>query len=295
MSGKSPIQWTQTTWNPVVGCKRVSAGCDHCYAFALHDKRHVAWKRGTFPTAPAQYHKPFSQVQLMPERLDDPLHWRKPRMVFVNSMSDLFHEDVPGSFINDVWMTMRNAKRHTYQILTKRPERLLEWTRTKANATGWPIGEIWPRNVWLGVSVENQQAADERIPILLEAPAPVRFLSCEPLLGPVSLYPYLTAQPGSLGVELRGVGLSGSVYVPGIHWVIVGGESGPHARVMALPWAYMLQQQCDVAGVPLFVKQLGTVWAKEHHAKDHHGGDMEEWPEHLRVREFPQSDERVSA
>src|SRR5690348_14696881 len=171
MSGKSPIQWTDASWNPVVGCKRVSAGCDHCYAFQLHDQRHIAWKRGRWDAAPKQYRLPFSKVQLLPERLNDPLRWRKPRRVFVNSMSDLFHEDVPGEFINQVWNTMRNAKQHTYQILTKRPERLLEWTQTKARATGWPINEIWPDWIWLGVSVENQAAADERIPVLLETPA----------------------------------------------------------------------------------------------------------------------------
>jgi protein gp37 len=286
MSGKSGIQWTAAddgtpgyTWNPVVGCKRVSAGCDHCYAFQLHDQRHIAWKRGRWDAAPKQYHLPFSKVQLLPERLEDPLHWRKPRRVFVNSMSDLFHEDVPGEFINQVWMTMRNAKQHTYQILTKRPERLLEWTQKKARATGWPINEIWPNWMWLGVSVENQAAADERIPLLLETPAAVRFLSCEPLLGPVNigmrpgyLYPAVVRQWP----------------IDDLNWIIVGGESGPHARRLELSWVESLVDQCRMARVAAFVKQLGTRWAVEHRAHDRHGGDMSEWPEHLRVREYPE-------
>lgn len=279
MSGKSPIQWTETTWNPVVGCKRVSAGCDHCYAFDLHDKRHIAWKRGRWPNAPKQYHQPFSRVQLMPDRQGAPLHWRKPRRVFVNSVSDLFHEDVPDEFILDVWATMRLAKRHTFQILTKRPERMRDWVRK------WVSAVVYP-NVWLGVSVEHQAAADERIPLLLETPAAVRFLSCEPLLGPVDLRRWL-AGPHAEDMELRGVGLSGSHYRPGIHWVIVGGESGKHARHMAWHWLGGLLTQCRDADIPIFVKQMGTYWAKFHGLKDLHGGNPDEWPEHLRVREWP--------
>lgn len=304
--GKSPIQWTNQTWNPVVGCKRVSAGCDHCYAFALHDKRHIAWKRGTFPTAPAQYHKPFSQVQLLPERLDDPLHWRKPRMVFVNSMSDLFHDDVPDDFIAQVFAVMAIASNHTFQILTKRPERMrllmgddtfVGMVDTHIDVIGrkhdWPcIAEVeaWPLpNVWLGVSVENQQAADERIPLLLETPAAVRFLSCEPLLGPVDITgcggPHEYLYPKWLKRE-HGTVLDGWTERL-LHWVIVGGESGPHSRPMQEAWAESLLDQCQAAGIPAFMKQMGTVWARTYHAKDGHGGTPSEWPEHLRVREFP--------
>ncbi len=278
MSGKSPIQWTEATWNPVVGCKRVSAGCDHCYAFQLHDQRHIAWKRGRFPTAPKQYHVPFSQVQLMPERLSDPLHWRKPRVIFVNSMSDLFHEAVPDSFIEQVWETMRQTPRHTYQILTKRPERMAALC-DRINSDPLP-------NVWLGTSVENQAAANERIPYLAQTPAAVRFLSCEPLLeridindwlGQEAVEPYEPWEPYSYERFAD----------PLIDWVIVGGESGPHARRFCPEWS--LIEECRAAGVPLFVKQFGTVWAKEHHAHDHHGGDMSEWPEYYRVRQYPQA------
>lgn len=273
MSGTSSIQWTDATWNPVVGCTRVSAGCDHCYAFQLHDQRHIAWKRGRWSSAPAQYHQPFSHVQLLPERLDDPLHWRKPRRIFVNSMSDLFHPDVPGEYINQVWHTMFNVRRHTYQILTKRPERLLEWTQRKAEATHWPIKDIWPSWIWLGVSVEDQAAADARIPLLLQTPAAVRFISAEPLLGPVTL------DDAALAL---------------LDWVIVGGESGPHARPMKLEWALPLLDQCREAGVPFFMKQLGTSLARYLGMHDRHGADIEEWRERhllpaLDVREWPKT------
>src|SRR5579859_1025808 len=304
MSGKSPIQWTEATWNPVVGCKRVSAGCDHCYAFELHDKRHIAWKRGRWPSAPAQYHKPFSQVQLLPERLQDPLHWRKPRRVFVNSMSDLFHDDVPDTFIMQVFAVMFIASGHKFQVLTKRParmQRLLSDTTFQggvdfyvarlAREHGWDacIAETddWPlKNVWVGVSVENQAAADERIPLLLQTPAAVRFLSCEQLLGEVNLmdrYFSVTDRNG----EPSGprCDADGS---PAIKWVIIGGESGSHARWMSLNWPRSLVEQCAEAGVACFVKQLGSVWASDDEwcraHRDRHGGLMEAWPGDLQVR-----------
>ena len=223
MSSKSPIQWTDATWNPTTGCTRVSAGCDHCYAFQLHDQRHIAWKRGRFPGAPAQYHKPFSQMQLLPERLDDPLHWRKPRRVFVNSMSDLFQDAVDEDVIAAVWSVMQEAHWHTFQILTKRPERMVEIV---------PRLPLLP-NVWLGTSVENSDYA-YRIGVLRRVPAAVRFVSFEPLLGPIS------------GVSLRG-----------IHWVIVGGESGPGARLMARDWVDALRVTSRRQGVAFFFKQWG--------------------------------------
>lgn len=300
MSGKTGIQWTASddgtpgyAWNPVVGCTRVSEGCNFCYAFQLHDQRHIAWKRGRWPSAPGQYHQPFSKVQLLEDRLDDPLHWRKPRRIFVNSMSDLFHPDVPGEYINRVWNAMFNTKRHTYQILTKRPERLLGWTQAKARATGWPIEEIWPSWIWLGVSVENQAAADERIPLLLQTPAAVRFLSCEPLLGPVDLTQWIDCYQPEEARRTKS-GWQGPFYqssarhLKHLDWVIVGGESGKHARPMELTWAESLVEQCRVADIAPFVKQLGTVWSHEADAHDRHGGDVNEWPEYFRVREFPQ-------
>ncbi len=318
MGDKTGIQWTATenadgtttagaTWNPIVGCDHVSAGCDHCYAATTHNRRYLAWKRGTWSNAPVQYHKPFwtgpGHVQLMPERLELPLHWRKPRRVFVNSMSDLFHEDVPLDFIRQVWMTMWRTPQHTYQILSKRPERM-RWALDQMYGPlggGKVSGKPPLPNVWLGVSVENQDAADERIPLLLETPAAVRFLSCEPLLGPVDLTTipyrgdtdyYLDALKGRYRTSRADTGGTpfcfGLAPMQRLSWVIIGGESGAQARPMEHEWAWSIVQACAYTGVRSFVKQMGTVWAKAHHSKDAHGGIPEEWPIGLRVREWPE-------
>ena len=313
---KTKIQWTAgddgsagETWNPVVGCTRVSAGCNFCYAFQLHDQRHIAWRRGHWPSAPEQYRQPFSHVRLMPARLDDPLHWRKPRRVFVNSMSDLWHDAVPDEFIEQVFEVMARTPQHTYQVLTKRPERMArfvaQWIDDACwSETGCPITDKPLPNVWLGVSVEDQAAADERIPLLLQTPAAVRFLSCEPLLGPVDLIG--NPDDGVYGpiwqkraVQSRtdyGTGTEWDVELEsGISWCIIGGESGTHARPMDLAWARSLLDQCRVADTAPFVKQLGAVNAKTLGLRDRHGGTMDEWPADLdeltalRVREFPQT------
>ncbi len=193
---KSKIEWTDEVWNPVTGCTKVSQGCKNCYAKRLHDMRHKAYVEGK--RLPVQYAMPFDVVQIHPERLEDPLHWKKPQRVFVNSMSDLFHPGVPDEFIGRVWSRMLECPRHTFMILTKRPaemadvvHRLVEECKRKElrNAD----------NIWLGVSVENQQAADERIPLLLQTPAAVRFVSCEPMLGAVDLSPWLEERRGCLG------------------------------------------------------------------------------------------------
>ena len=216
MSGQSKIEWTDATWNPVTGCTKVSPGCKHCYAERITKR----WGGD------------FSKVTLHPDRLDAPLHWRKPRMVFVNSMSDLFHEDVPDYFIDDVFDVCAVAANHTFQILTKRPERMMRYCQDDDRSI--------LHNVWLGVSVEDQQRADERIPHLLQTPAAVRFLSVEPMLGPVAL----------------------SAWLGSIDWVICGGESGPGARPMDQGWARILRDQCVHAGVPFFFKQWGGVKKK---------------------------------
>lgn len=241
------IQWTDETWNPVTGCSRISDGCRFCYAEALSLRYGYTKKPWTHANAA-------ENVVLHPERLEKPLHWRKPRMIFVNSMSDLFHEQVPGEFINEVWLMMRRAKQHTYQILTKRPERLLEWTERKARATGWPIDEVWAPWTWIGVSVESQREANHRIPILQQVPAPVRFLSCEPLLERVSLDAFLWEDAGP---EWAGRNPS-----PGIDWVIVGGESGLHHRPFNLDWARTIRDECVAASVPYFFKQVGGITPK---------------------------------
>lgn len=229
MADKSAIEWTDATWNPVTGCVEVSEGCDHCYARTFAER----W-RGI---AGHPYEQGFD-VTLWPGRLEQPAKWKQPRRVFVNSMSDLFHDAVPDSFIAEVFGVMARASHHQFQILTKRPGRmasLLARSGFVAQIACQAQDSIWPLpNVWLGTSVENQRWARVRIPKLLQAPASVRFLSCEPLLG---------------AIDLRGLGQ--------LDWVIVGGESGHGARPMDLGWARSIRDQCLAAGVPFFFKQWG--------------------------------------
>jgi protein gp37 len=214
MSEKSTIEWTEATWNPVTGCSKVSPGCAHCYAETFAER---------FRGVPGHPYEQGFDLKLWPGRLNLPLTWPKPRMIFVNSMSDLFHEDVPTQFIRAVFETMRKAEQHTFQVLTKRPERVASLSSTLD----------WPPNVWMGTSVENQRFAS-RVPLLRETGAAVKFLSCEPLLGPLEL-------------DLRA-----------ISWVIVGGESGPGARPMQAQWARDIRDQCQAAGVAFFFKQWGA-------------------------------------
>jgi protein gp37 len=221
MSGITSIEWTDRSWNPVTGCTRVTSGCDNCYAFTIHDMRHAAHQRG-IKMAP-QYHKPFSEIQLLPQRLEDPLKWKVPQKIFVNSMSDLFHSQVPEEYIRQVFDMMKRAHWHTFQILTKRAGRL----RRRGPQLDWP------KNVWMGVSIETDDLTP-RADALREVPAAVRFLSCEPLLGPLP----------SLNLE-------------GIDWVIVGGESGKNARPMNMDWVRDIRDRCQEAGVAFFFKQVG--------------------------------------
>jgi len=257
--GKSKIEWTDYTWNPVTGCTPVSEGCENCYAKQF--AKRLAGRHG-YPKD-----DPF-RVTLHPERLEEPLRWRKPRRVFVCSMSDLFHPDVPGKFINEVWMVMRNASQHLFLVLTKRPERMLAWTDAAAMAKAWPIDEIWPDNVWIGVTAENQQTADERIPILLQIPAAVRFVSVEPMLSAVNLTQitidearYVNALTGEhwlrdgFDKELEPL--------QRIDWIICGGETGPGARPCHPDWIRSLRDQCQESGVPFFFKNWGQWFPRE--------------------------------
>ena len=218
MSDNTGIEWTDATWNPVTGCTKVSPGCAHCYAEAIT----LRFKRGG-PFLPGK-----SKIELHYDRLDAPSKWRAPRRVFVNSMSDLFHEEVKFTFVLEVFRRMGEYARHTYQILTKRPDRMLEYAL-------WAKSHGWPEHVWAGTSVENQYWADRRIPVLAQIPAPLRFLSVEPLLKPVNLRPYLRS----------------------VHWVIVGGESGPKARPMQPEWVRQIRDDCLAEGTPFFFKQWG--------------------------------------
>jgi protein gp37 len=321
------IEWTNTTWNPVRGCSIVSKGCTNCYAmkqahrFSGHGMPYEGLTQLT-KGGPVWTGK----VRTVPEVLDAPLRWKKPRRIFVNSMSDLFHEDVGWDFIDEVFGVMATAPQHTFQVLTKRPRRMLEFVASLSRTPSVRNGLVpWPLpNVWLGVSVEDQAAADERIPLLFQMPAAVRFLSMEPLLGPVDLE-HLPSHSG-IGRHLDALnngGCQDADVSARIDWVIVGGESGPGARPFEIPWARSIVQQCKAADVAVFVKQLGAqprkwcaarVYADPEDDKDcdddycdfyeaheqnqpcpgrcaamvsKKGGDMAEWPADLRVREFP--------
>lgn len=313
MADRSRIEWTGATWNPVVGCERVSSGCAHCYAIrearrlADHPKSEIRRVYEGLVERRRNGQLDWTGiVRCLPERLDDPLRWQTPRLVFVNSMSDLFHDQVPDEFIAEVFAVMGAASRHVFQVLTKRPARMARLLNDPAfradvflrmdrllregkvrprdviRAAGPFLRGRWPlRNVWLGVSVENQAAADERIPHLVATPAAVRFLSCEPLLGPVKLPPEaLGGYPESNWWVQHGP------HEPRVHWVIVGGESGPGARPMHPDWVRSIRDQCKEAGIPVFVKQMGSVWAGEHGGPSK-GSDPAYWPEDLRVREMP--------
>lgn len=274
MSDKTKIEWTDATWNPVTGCTRVSPGCEHCYIdwappFRI-EGRHFVDRDGQRSNAIGSS----TGVRLHHDRLDQPLRWRRPRKVFVNSLSDMFHDDVPDEYIARVFAVMALAPQHTFQVLTKRHGRMKallsspHWL-TQVCTVGHLIaiergvsGSIfdtgpWPLpNVWVGVTVEDQERADLRIPVLLDTPAAVRFLSVEPMLGPVDLTnvdAFLNA------MEPDWNAMTGAPH-PLVDWVICGGESGPGARPMHPDWARALREQCVGAGVPFLFKQWGE-WA----------------------------------
>lgn len=313
MSDKTGIEWCDATWNPVIGCSRVSAGCQNCYAErqAIRLINHPLWSKVVKRTS----HGPAwtGTAILHMNKLDQPEKWREPRRIFVNSMSDLFHESLSEECIADVFNVMATTPRHTYLVLTKRPKRMLDIMGGPKHHHLWNA-RLWHRkvlpNVWLGVSVEDQETADERIPLLLRTPAAVRFVSYEPALGPVDFTAIkYTHSPGYFGDALQWHhqphGASG---YPSIDWVIVGGESGPKARPCDIAWIRSAVEQCKAAGVACFVKQCGSrpildcpsgeegepqmrpdgsarYWTIP--MKDRKGGDMAEWPEDLRVRQFP--------
>lgn len=262
MSEFSTIEWTNTTWNPVTGCTKVSQGCKNCYAERLWPK-----VEGSIATREGRsQRRPFTDVRCHPERLDLPLHLRKPRRIFVNSMSDLFHEDVPNEFIDEVFAITALAPQHTFQVLTKRPARMREyfanqplprrrWEDCIRRRHGGELRGVCPPlilpNLWLGVSIEDQATAEERIPLLLQTPAAIRWISAEPLLGPIDLLRWRI--PGHQIARA----LSSGKGEPCLHWIVAGGESGPNARPSHPEWFRSLRDQCQAAGVPFFFKQWG--------------------------------------
>ena len=296
------IDWTDESWNPVTGCTKISTGCKFCYA-ERKTKRLVAM--GT-----AKYAAGFDTVVCHPDTLEIPLRWKKPRLVFVNSMSDLFHKDVPDEFIAEVFYTMARTERHTFQLLTKRPERAVA-----ALAELGPVWDhaafyqrdseypLWPLpNVWLGTSVENQEMANERIPHLLRCPAAGHFLSVEPLLEEIVLQQAHCTEcdawvPGDLSWghpcgarDAHGKPLDAcEAYRDlGIDWVIIGCESGPKRRPFKNEWARDLVQQCAAAGVPVFVKQLRD----EHNNVVRGPAEWDGWPDWAR-RDFPEKESKL--
>jgi protein gp37 len=224
MGDRSAIEWTEATWNPTTGCDRISRGCDNCYAMALSRRLKAMGQPRYQRDGDPRTSGPGFGLTVHPDSLQLPLSWKRPRRVFVNSMSDLFHAQVPVDFVQQVFAVMAATPQHTYQVLTKRARRL---RRVATSLT-------WPQNVWMGVSVEDAEAV-HRVDDLRQVPAAVRFLSCEPLLGPLP------------GLRLDGIG-----------WVIAGGESGPNARPMDQAWAEGLRDQCADANVPFFFKLLCT-------------------------------------
>ena len=348
----SKIEWTDKTWNPVRGCALVSAGCENCYAMKFAHR--FSGKGGRYegltelgPKGPRWN----GNVRVVPEMLEAPLHWTKPGRIFVNSMSDLFHKDVPEEFIDRVFAVMaicaytvrcrrKNCNHegfscetprvspmpfgHVFQILTKRPESMRDYLTSThrikkifdaMGSIGWHFEkdgfrmELPLPNVWLGVSVENQKAADERIPLLLETPGWVRWISAEPLLSAIDISKWLS--PCSYYCDHDADG-GGHRPERGIEWVVVGGESGGQARPFNVKWPIELIQECKAASIPVFVKQVGSdpffsamgedvefpshvgvEWSGHGVATgrpcltDRKGGDPTEWPEDLRVREFP--------
>lgn len=270
MGSQTDIEWADRTWNPVTGCSKISSGCKYCYAETQAER--FAGGRA-FPNGFA--------LTLKPHKLSEPLRWRRPAKVFVNSMSDLFHRDIPEDYLIDIFAVMALSQKHTFQVLTKRPLQAKEWYSQWEieNSVLWAaqqLGNIrfitaspgWPLpNLWLGVSVELQKHLN-RIEDLHEIPAAVKFVSLEPLLNAIDF--------DQLAEHLRG-----------IDWVIIGGESGPKARPCMPEWIRNCVKAARAAGCAVFVKQMGSWWAN-HNSKDYKGGLMSEWPEDLRVREFPE-------
>jgi protein gp37 len=313
MSGKTKIEWTDATWSPVRGCARVSRGCEHCYAERMAARGLPGLNSPTtglpFATITPSGPRWTGPVELIESQLEVPLHWRKPRRIFVNSMSDTWHKKLHLRDIARIYARMAFASLHTYMVLTKRPE-----NRLAAFSSGrfrelvehrycdlldqhferpedepdmpWPLP-----NVWEGVSVEDQETVDERIPLLLQTPAAVRFVSAEPLLGPVSFrwakWAPIKPHPATNG-HLDGLN--------GISLVIAGGESGPGARPCKPEWIRSVLAECRAAGVNCFVKQMGGWWARQENSDpdrwiqvNSKGSDPNDWPPDLQVREMPEA------
>ena len=257
--GDTKIHWATKVWNPITGCTKISPGCQNCYAERM--AKRLAGRYG-YPE-----YEPF-WVTEHEDRLSEPGEWKKPQRVFVCSMGDLFHSDVSPDFLLRVFGRMNAYKQHTFLVLTKRPDNALQFCRDygliPSRFGPSPSGNVWPANVWAGVTTENQEMAEERIPFLLQIPAAVRFVSVEPMLGPVSIGPLEDVHRAYFSRQLD--------------WVICGGESGQKARPMNLEWAESLHDQCKAAGVSFFMKQMSGKTRAEREAI----------PAHIDVQQFPE-------
>lgn len=311
MSDNTRISWTDATWNPLRGCTRISPGCQNCYAERMCSRGLPNLKSPTtgddFAVKTPSGPRWTGKVELIESALEIPMRWRKPRKIFPCSMSDLFHESVPDEWIDRILARMAGCRWHTFQVLTKRASRQRDYfARFKPDGQGWvtpggvagpeslcPIDAArWPiPNVWLGVSVEDQQRADERIPHLLSTPAAVRWVSVEPMLGPVDLTRWLRVGPNFAET------CSQYRERATLDWVIVGGESGSNARLFDVAAGRALFDQCQAAGVATFWKQFGSrpavgnLIGKDAPAlgfRDRAGADPAEWPEWARVQQFPE-------
>jgi len=283
MADQTTIEWTESTWSVITGCTLVSEGCRHCYAAELAATRlkNIPSRKGLARKNAAGEAKFTGEVRFNEQWLDQPLRWTRPRKIFVCAHGDLFHESVPDEWIDRVFAVMALAPQHTFQCLTKRPGRMREYLAATDPAPDAPTMQdrlwrvhyamralspgvtshvkTWPLpNVWLGTSVEDQATADARIPELLATPAAVRFVSAEPLLGPVDIDPYLSP----MTVKRSGTIGPGRLFCPRLDWIIVGGESGRRARPMHPDWARSLRDQCQAAGVAFLFKQWGA-WAPD--------------------------------
>lgn len=265
---ETAIEWTHRagtigeTWNPSTGCDRISDGCTNCYALTMAKRLKAMGQAKYQNDGDPRTSGPGFGLTVHPDMLSVPLRWRTPRTVFVNSMSDLGHARIPRDFLARVWDVMGQTPQHTYQILTKRPER---FARVLNEIQPDPLG-----NVWIGCSIESDEYA-RRADALRATPAALRFISAEPLLGPLP-----------------------SLDLTGIDWLIIGGESGSGARFLDLGWIWDLIDKARAAGTAVFVKQLGSVWAQAH-AADRKGGDWSRWPAGLRIREYPEPQPAVAA
>ena len=282
------IAWTDETINPIVGCSRISAGCEKCYA-------ETAAKTARLQQFP-QYQKVAKwngTVEFVEKQLEKPYEWKKSKKIFICSMADIFHENVPFKWVEEIFYMIENCPQHTFQILTKRPERMIEffdWYIARNSDHSVELQWTMPDNIWLGVSCENQAMADKRIPLLMQIPAKVRFLSCEPLLEPINLSKFLPIEWSEIAEDWieswPGIGSYSTDYP---NWIIVGLESGSNARRCDLQAVHSIINQCQTAKVKVFCKQLGTVWAKESgtYKQDRKGASPELWDKSFNVQEFP--------